>query len=138
MITINESDTNLPEVLSESKLSNLVTKEKYYVYGLRREQNPVVLIEYDNDYVSDDFRKAIKSLTEFFNLNGISMETINDNGERGVDIGLRIDLRKVLNRNNKPLLAGSVLSTIVYCLENRVDTEQMKKHKLSSIPKFED
>lgn len=138
MITVNESDTNLPEVLTESKLANLVTKEKYYIYGLRREENPVVLIEYANEYVTPSFRNRIAALSEFLKINGISIETINDSDNHGIDIGLRIDLRTTMNRNNKPLLASSVLSTIIYCLEDRIDIDNMKKYKLSSIPKFEE
>jgi hypothetical protein len=136
MITITETDTLLPAIMREAKLSNLVTKQKYHVYGLRRENNPVVLIEYADCYVNDDFRKSVTDLLEFFKLNNIEAEYSNESDERGVAIGLRIDLRKTLNKNEKPLLAASVLSTIVYCLEDRLNIEQMKKYKLSSIPTF--
>ena len=54
-----------------------------------------------------------------------------------VDIGLRLDLRKFINRNRKPILAATVLSTIVYALEDRIDGEQMKKHRVSDIPKLQ-
>jgi hypothetical protein len=136
MITITETDTLLPAIMREAKLSNLVTKQKYHVYGLRRENNPVVLVEYADCYVNDDFRKSVSDLLEFFKLNNIEAEFSNESDERGVAIGLRIDLRKTLNKNEKPLLAASVLSTIVYCLEDRLNIEQMKKYKLSSIPAF--
>ncbi len=136
MITITETDTLLPAIMREAKLYNLVTKQKYHVYGLRRENNPAVLIEYADSYVTDDFRNRLTSLIEFFKLNGIETEFSNETDDRSIAIGLRIDLRKTLNKNEKPLLAASVLSTIVYCLEDRVDIEQMKKYKLSSIPTF--
>ena len=136
MITITEKDTLLPAIMKEAKLYNLVTKQKYHVYGLRRENNPVVLIEYADCYVNDDFRKRVTDLLEFFKLNKIEAEFSNESDSRDIAIGLRIDLRKTLNKNEKPLLAASVLSTIVYCLEDRLDIEQMKKYKLSSIPTF--
>ena len=136
MITITEKDTLLPAIMKEAKLYNLVTKQKYHVYGLRRENNPVVLIEYCKDYVDEGFLNRLGDLLEFFKLNNIEIEFSNDYVERGIAIGLRIDLRKTLNKNEKPLLAASVLSTIVYCLEDRLDIEQMKKYKLSSIPTF--
>ena len=136
MITITETDTLLPAIMREAKLHNLVTKQKYHVYGLRRENNPVVLIEYADSYVDDEFRKRLTSLIEFFKLNGIETEFSNEADDRSIAIGLRIDLRKTLNKNEKPLLAASVLSTVVYCLEDRVDIEQMKKYKLASIPTF--
>ncbi len=136
MITITEKDTLLPAIMKEAKLYNLVTKQKYHVYGLRRENNPVVLIEYADCYVNDDFRKRMTDLLEFFKLNNIEAEFSNESDSRDIAIGLRIDLRKTLNKNEKPLLAASVLSTIVYCLEDRLDIEQMKKYKLSSIPTF--
>ena len=50
MITITETDTLLPAIMREAKLYNLITKQKYHVYGLRRENNPVVLIEYAKEY----------------------------------------------------------------------------------------
>jgi len=136
MITITETDTLVSAIMREAKLHNLVTKQKYHVYGLRRENNPVVLIEYADCYVDDDFRNRLTSLIEFFKLNGIETEFSNESDGHDIAIGLRIDLRKTLNKNEKPLLAASVLSTIVYCLEDRIDIEQMKKYKLSSIPKL--
>lgn len=138
MITVNESDTNLPAILKESKLANLITKDIYYAYGLKKENNPHILIEYERCYVTNTFEKRVTSLVEFFKLNGMNVEVISDSSKTGVDIGLRIDLRTVMNKNNKPLFAASVLSTIVYCLEDRIDIETMKTHKLSHVPKFED
>lgn len=137
MITVNPSDTNLPEILTESKLSNLVTKEKYYVYGLKREGNPLVHIEYEACYVNNEFQQRLKALIEFFNTNEITVETDNGSSSPGIQIGMRIDMRQVMNKNNKPLFAASVLATIVYCLEDRLDIDNMKKYKLSSMPKFE-
>ncbi len=136
MITATTSDTLLPVIMREAKLNNLITKLKYHVYGLRQQNNAVISIEYDNDYVDEDFLERFADLLEFFKLNNIETEYTKDSGERTISIGLRIDLRKTLNKNDKPLLAASVLSTIIYCLESRLDIEQMKKYKLSSIPTF--
>ncbi len=136
MITATETDTLLPAIMREAKLHNLVTKLKYHAYGLRRENNPVVQIEYCKDYADDAFCNRLDSLKTFLELNGMEVEISTDYNDRDIAIGLRIDLRKTLNANDKPLLAASVLSTIVYCLEDRLDIEQMKKYKLSSIPTF--
>lgn len=136
MITATETDTNIPAVMKEAKLYNLITKQSYHVQGLRRENNAVVLIEYAGCYADADFIKRLDSLTKFFKLNNIEIEISNESNSRRIDIGLRIDLRQTLNRNKKPLLAASILLTVIYCLEDRIDIEQMKKHKLPSIPKF--
>lgn len=136
MITATETDTNLPEILKESKLRNLVTREKYHIYGLRREENPAVLIEYEEEYVNSDFKSRVTALSYFLELNGIGVECFTNSDSRGVDVGLRIDLRQHLNKNGKPLLAASILKTVIYCLEDRIDVENMKKYKLSSIPTF--
>jgi hypothetical protein len=136
MITFTETDTNVPALIRESKLHNLVTRLKYHTYGLRQENNPVILIEYGGRFVDDGFHSRISSLKEFFTLNEIDIEISDESDNRRIDIGMRIDLRKMVNKNDKPLLAASVLSTIIYCLEDRLDIEQMKKCKLPSIPKF--
>jgi hypothetical protein len=137
MIDFNEKDTNLTKVRSESKLFNLVTRYKYRVYGLRQNDNPAVLIEYHYDRVDDKFKEKLEALCEFLKANGIEIDTYSesDNPNR-VDIGLRKDLRIFVNKNDKPMLASSILSTIIYCLEGRIDLDQLKKFKLSAIPKL--
>jgi hypothetical protein len=137
MIDFNENDTNLTKVRSESKLFNLVTRYKYRVYGLRQNDNPAVLIEYHYDRVDEHFKEKIEALCEFLKANGIETDTYSesDNPNR-VDVGLRKDLRLFVNKNGKPMLASSILSTIIYCLEGRIDLDQLKKFKLSAIPKL--
>jgi len=134
MITITENDFNLKKILRESKLTNLLTKYKYHAYGLRQENNPAILIEYNADVTDKIFSKNLTSLVEFFKLNGIQVETFDDSDIRGVTIGFRRDLRNIVNPSKQPVFASAVLSTIIYTLENRVNIEQMKQYKLSSIP----
>jgi len=137
MITYTEKDINLSSIMRESKLYNLVTAVKYHIYGLRQVNNPVVSIDYEENSVNEKFIKGIKALTEFFKLNEIEVECFNSSGHRQTNIGLRVDLRKYLSSKKKPILASSILSTIIYCLEDRIDVEQISKYKLSKIPKFE-
>ena len=137
MITTTEKDTLIPEIMKEAKLTNLMTRNKYHVYGLKKEGNPLILIEYGVDYFDQSFVERLKHLKEFFKLNGLEVDHSDGSEVDRVDIGLRIDLRKHLNRNQMPLLAASILSTIIYCLEDRIDIEQMRKYKLSTIPTFE-
>jgi hypothetical protein len=138
MIEFNEHDFNLSKIRSESKLFNLVTRYKYYIYGLRQEGNDSpILIEYFYDRVDEHFKDKLNSLCEFLRANGIEIDShSNSDNINRIDIGLRRDLRAFVNKNGKPMLASSVLSTIVYCLEGRIDLEQLKKFKLSSIPKL--
>jgi len=138
MIEFNEHDFNLPKVKSESKLFNLVTRYKYFIYGLRQEGNDSpVLIEYHYDRVDENFKDKLSSLCEFLRANGIEVDTCSDSDNTNrIDIGFRRDLRAFVNKNGKPMLASSILSTIVYCLEGRIDLEQLKKFKLSAIPKL--
>ena len=82
MISFTETDTNLPNVVRESKLFNLVTKHKFHVYGLRQKNNSPILIEYKNDIVDDRFREQLNSLVEFFKLNGIEVETFGASDNR--------------------------------------------------------
>ena len=137
MIDFNENDTNLTKVRRESKLFNLLTRYKYRVYGLRQNDNPAVLIEYHYDRVDDKFKEKLSALMEFLKANGIDAENYSesDNANR-IDVGLRKDLRMFVNKNDKPMLASSIISTIIYCLEGRIDLDQLKKFKLSAIPKL--
>ena len=137
MIEFKETDFNLIKVKRESKLFNLVTRYKYFVYGLRQSDNSPILIEYHYDNVDEHFGEKVEALVEFFKANGIEVEIYNRADNKGrVDVGLRRDLRAFVNKNRTPMLASSVISTIVYCLESRVDIDQLKKYKLALIPKL--
>ena len=114
MITINETDYNLTKILHESKLSTLTTRFKYRVYGLRQENNPAVLIEYDSDVINKKFKTNLKHLSIFFEKNGIDYQTYDDSDIRGVSIGLRRDVRSILNSAGQPVF--SYFSSLYYNL----------------------
>jgi hypothetical protein len=138
MIEFKDNDFKMVEIKRESKLFNLVTEYKYFVYGLCMTENPPILIEYHFDKVDEHFEEKLEALTEFFKANNIDIETYNKSDNKGrIDIGLRRDLRSVVNKNGKPMLASSIISTIVYTLEGRVDIDQLKKYKLSTLPKLQ-
>ena len=136
MIDFNENDFNLVKVKQTSKLFNLVTRLKYRVYGLRQKDNPAILVEFNGDMIDVEFLKRIESLKIFVKANGIEFETYNASEFNRVDIGLRKDLRSFVTKNGEPMLASSILQTIIYCLEGRIDLEQLKKFKLSAIPRL--
>ena len=138
MIEFKDTDFNLTKIKRESKLFNLVTGYKYWVYGLRQTGNQPVMIEYHYDKVDEHFTDKLEALIEFFKLNGIEIETYAEADNNGrVDIGLRKDLRAIVNRNGKPMLASSILSTIIYALEGRIEIEELKNYKLSTTVKLE-
>ena len=137
MVEFNENDFNLVKISSESKLSNLVTRFKYRVYGLKQEGNPPILIEYHYNRVDEGFEERVQALVMFLKTNGgIAMKVYYTANTRGVDIGLRRDLRAVLNRNDKPMFASGIISTIIYCLEGRVDLKELQRYKVSVVPRL--
>ena len=139
MIEFNiKKDLNLAGIRRESKLFNLVTAYRYFVYGLCMSDNPPIQIEYHFDHVDEHFEEKLAALTEFFKANNIEIDIYNQSDKKGrIDIGLRRDLREIVNKNGKPMLASSILSTIIYALEGRLDMEQLKKYKLSTLPKLQ-
>lgn len=136
MIDFNQNDFNLTKIRHETKLGNLTTRNKYRIYGLRQENNPLILVEYHYDKVCRDFDTRIDAVVKFFKTNGIDVDVYNESEANRVDIGLRKDLRGMVNKHDQPIFAATVLSTIVYCLEGRIDLDQMSKYKLSKIPKI--
>ena len=138
MIEFKETDFNMVHIKRESKLFNLVTAYRYFVYGLRMTENPLIQIEYHFDHVDEYFEEKLESLKEFFKSNNIEIDIYEQSDKKDrVYIGLRRDLRAIVNKNGKPMLASSILSTIVYALEGRIDMEQLKKYKLSTLPKLQ-
>ena len=135
MITFNQSDDNIPAIRMESKLFNLFTRIKYHVYGTVTEGCPLIFLEYNPHLVDTKFKKRIQGLNYFFKLNKINF-LVNESNEKQILIGLRKDLRDFVNRENKPIFAASILSTIIYTLEDRVNIEEMKNYKLLNVPKF--
>lgn len=125
MISFNTNDYNLSKVRIESKLFNLQTQNSYRIYGLKEEDNPPILITHTN---SADV-KILSSICEFFKNNGIEMEfESEENQEKDFYVGIRKDLRKHI------LLSASILQTIIYGLEGRVDLKT--NYKIPGIPKF--
>ena len=137
MVEFNENDFNLVKISSESKLGNLVTRFKYRVYGLKQEGNPPILIEYHYNRVDEGFEERVQALVKFLKTNGgIAMSVYHTANTKGVDIGLRRDLRAVLNKNDKPMFASGIISTIIYCLEGRVDLKELQRYKVSVVPRL--
>ena len=137
MVEFNENDFNLVKISNESKLGNLVTRFKYRVYGLKQEGNPPILIEYHYNHVDEGFEERMQALVKFLKTNGgITLTVYHTVNTKGIDIGLRRDLRAVLNKNDKPMFASGIISTIVYCLEGRIDLEELQRYKVSVVPRL--
>jgi hypothetical protein len=134
MISFTETDHNLPNIWRESKLFNLTTRNKFHVYGLRQQNNPAIMIEYNPRLENVEFLKKLMALIDFFKLNKIEMEIFGKSQQAGICVGLRKDLRGVLNRNRKPIFASSILQTIIYTLEDRIDLDEMRRFKLPNVP----
>ena len=128
MIEFNEKDFQLATIRRESKLFNLQTTNSFRVYGLRKAGNPLVHISYNYDVVSEDFDENLEKLIAFFENNGIEFVWESGGGTAKVCIGLRRDLR------DHTILSSSILQTIVYCLEGRLDVKS--NFKIKGIPKF--
>lgn len=136
MVEFNENDFNLPVIRSETKLANLVTRYKYRVYGLRQEGNAPVLVEYRYNRVDEHFEEKLEALKAFLKQHGIILEVWKDVDTKGIDVGVRKDVRGVLNKNKKPMFAAGIVSTIIYCLEGRVDLTELQRYKLSVVPRL--
>ena len=136
MVEFNENDFNLVKISGESKLGNLVTRFKYRVYGLRQEGNPHVMVEYHYNRVDEGFEERVNALAKFLKANGLTVQISHTANTKGVDVGLRRDLREVLNRNDKPMFASGIISTIIYCLEGRINLNELQNYKLSVVPRI--
>lgn len=128
MIEFNEKDFQLASIRKESKLFNLQTKSAFRVYGLRKTRNPLVHLSYNYDVVEDEFDEKLDKLVEFFKHNEIQFQWDSGSGVAKVCIGLRRDLR------DHTILASSILQTIVYCLESRLDVNP--SYKIKGVPRF--
>ena len=127
MIDFNLNDFNLSKVKVQSKLGNLVTKHEYRVYGLCQANNAPILIQYS--FEAFDSIKD-KNLTNFLKKNNIKVEIeeIEKSHNNKIFIGLRRDLRSHI------LLSASILQTIIYFLEGRVDLKE--DFTIKGIPRF--
>lgn len=135
MITFNKKDYNIDEIFAESKLKNFKTNNLYRLYGLKMSKNPMVLIEFDFDHLSDFNNEDQKLLRLFFRRNGIGVVfrhyDYEPNAEEDimkVYVGLRIDLREDV------LFCAAALQTIIYFMEKRLDLNV--NYKIPGIPKF--
>lgn len=136
MISFTETDFNLPKIWREAKLFNLTTRLKFHFYGLRQQNNPAVLIEYNAKLETEAFVKRLAAITDFFKANNIEVEVFGRCEHSGVCIGMRKDLRAVVNKVHKPVFAASILQTIIYGLEDRIDLESLKSFTLPNVPKL--
>jgi hypothetical protein len=128
MINFNTNDYNMWKVERDSKLGNLECENEYKVYGLKQEDNPVVLIEYCFEGYTNIDNLMRKKLIQFFKKNGflIKINSIDDESNK-IYIGLRKDLRKY------PVLAACVLQTIIYYFEDELE---LSDYKILGIPKL--
>lgn len=128
MIEFNEKDFQMASIRRESKLFNLQTAHSFRFYGLKKAGNPLIHLSFNYDVVNDDFEENVSNLSSFFSKNGIEFSNDSGGGTDKVCIGLRRDLR------NHTILCASILQTIVYCLEGRLDVKT--DFKIAGIPKF--
>ena len=147
MIYFNKNDYCIPEIRRRANLQKALTKEDYYVYGLKSMAgNPPILVEYPGDLDSAHFTNMLKSkcttLQSFFENHGVAMhkfvypqdEAIDDDGhieppDYKIYIGLRRDLRE-----NIPM-ACAVLKTIIFFCDGKLKITA--NTKIGSIPSFQ-
>ncbi len=125
MLSFNRKDYNIPAIAIESKMGNFDTKFEYRLFGLKQEENPLILIY--NPFIGE-IQKPLLELKKFFKKNNLQLE-IENTDVRRISIGLRYDIRANI------ILCSSILQTIIYTLENRLALDQ--KYKLPGIPSFE-
>lgn len=128
MITHNNNDINLTKIMEEGKLKTLSTISNYYIFGLRSDWPEAVKIELPRNGI---LNKRVESLIKFLDLNKISHTIIYITNSDEISIGLRRDLREMLI-NDKPLLASAILSTIIYCLDGRLNLKKLSTYKPNS------
>ncbi len=132
MVKFNLNDFNFPKISRESKMFSLVTKHPFYVYGLRRNFDSMVLIEYNDAYVLEESEMYVKTsqLKSWFGTNGIDAEIDNQqaiyqNGR--ITIGIRRDLR------DHVVFCACLIQTIIYAYEGRLTLTNVK---IPGIPSF--
>lgn len=129
MISYNKKDDNIPQIeqIIKSHDNNLL-KYNYRIYGLKNEDNPLLLLEYNPNivFISTD---KFDFLTHLFNKNKIetNFEILND-ARVNIYIGLRRDLREF------PEFCSKLLLTIIYYLEGNLKIR--KNSKIPKIPKL--
>ncbi len=125
-IDFSFSDYNVNKIKTETGFDwQTKTNLKYYVYGLKQENDAPIKIEYNKDLLKGN-KDTFGKLDSFFKKRGIVIEW-DDMYKKGIDIGLRKDLRQ------QPKLSAAIVSTIVYALEGKI---KLKNSKVLGIPKF--
>ncbi len=125
-IDFSFSDYNVNKIKTETGFDwQTKTNLKYYVYGLKQENDAPIKIEYNKDLLKGN-KYTFSKLDSFFKKRGIVIEW-DDMYKKGIDIGLRKDLRQ------QPKLSAAIVSTIVYALEGKI---KLKNSRVLGIPKF--
>lgn len=129
MINYNKKDDNIPQIEQIFKShDNDLLKYNYRIYGLKNEDNPLLLLEYNPNivFISTD---KFDFLTHLFNKNKIetNFEILNEERDK-IYIGLRRDLREF------PEFCSKLLLTIIYYLEGNLKIR--KNSKIPQIPKL--
>jgi hypothetical protein len=127
MIKFNPEDFNMEVISKEAKLHNLLTRNTYRAFGLRQDDNPPVVIKY-NDEKRDvwSFEPPIRN---FFRRNGMSIDFWYLEDDNFIGIGLRRDVRE------NPLLAAAIVQTIVYHVEGRLTLGE--NFRIAGLNQFE-
>jgi hypothetical protein len=126
MIEFNNDDYHMKEIAKEAKLFNLLTRNKYRVFGLKQEGNPPITIRYNED--NHDIWSFEPPIRSFFTKNGMDVSFDYIEGDRSITIGLRRDVRKDL------LLSAAIVQTIVYYGEKRLELNGT--YKVLGLDKF--
>ena len=125
MITFNKEDYNLPEIEKQCKFEGKM-KHSYEIFGACQEENPPIGIRYNVDkHRQHDVEEDLKC---FFRHNGIDVEMEHHNKENFL-ICLRKDIRENV------LLASSLLQTIIYTLEGKLELDT--DYKVTGLGKFQ-
>ena len=130
-IDFNLKDINISSIKRRSKLFNLKTKMKYYVFGLKQTNNCLIVVEHYN-YLSDYQKNTLKSFYLFLLKNKLSYRecfNFNKNKKNDIYIGLRLDLRNYI------VLSSCLLETLIYGLEGKLDIDV--NFKILNVPEFE-
>jgi len=127
MTTFKECDYNLTKIRELSGLGDLKTKREYGVYGLKQQNNPLMILNLKPNV----FRHPRNQLKRFFRDHGLYLRV---GREIPRDVHAAIGLRRDL-RGDVPL-ASACLQTIIYYLEGKMGLPDGLV--LSGIQKFED
>jgi len=137
-ITYNEKDFNVTEIVKAAGFENSKTKYNFRVYGLKKADNPAILIEHRDSIKGNDL---IQPVVTFLNNNNVAAKVrFVEKGKSNVYLGIREDLR------GQPVLAAKILKTIVYHIEGnltgltpaaKIKTKVFKDNTGKYLPKVE-